>query len=1195
MSIQKIQARLDAARGKALSDEELAAETVALTIQLLAAGRKRLKLRDRMAARKLGRMLDDPAGKALTLSLADQVFRSEFPRRVANQFRYLVKSYGAPKYLPLHERLAMSLGAFGAMLFPGKVMPLVARKMRSESREVILPAEPEPFGKHAARRAEQGTQLNVNQLGEAILGEEEAGRRLDAVVGRLKDPLVSYVSVKISAIYSQINLMAFDESLETVKERLRKLYRTAKEFPFQPPGGKAHAKFVNLDMEEYRDLHLTLAAFREVLDEPEFHDFSAGIVLQAYLPDSFEHQQELTRWAIDRIEAGGRPIKVRLVKGANLAMEAVDASLHGWEQAPYGSKPEVDANYKRMVEYGCRPEHARAVRIGIASHNLFDVAHAMLQREMNEVKALVDFEMLEGMANHQAQVVEEVADDLVLYAPVVREEDFHCAIAYLVRRLDENTTDGNFLRDLFSLKVGSPAWEAQREAFEQSMRDRHTVASVPRRQQDRAAWPERFEVPAAAPFANAPDTDFTLPANRHWLERLLLRWRGRSVPDIPLQIAGDLIEETFPGEGHDPSRPDEVAYRFALADRGQVDTALSCAEKAFGDWDARRPEARAEILLRVAHEMEAAREESIANMMRDGGKAVGEADAEVSEAIDFANYYARCLETPGLEGAVPTGRGIVVVVPPWNFPYAIPASGILAGLMAGNTVILKPAPEAVLSGWILVQHLWRSGVPREVLQFVPCPDNEVGQALVSDPRVATVVLTGAYQTGKMFQGWRPEMRLFAETSGKNSLIITAAADQDLAVKDLVRSAFGHAGQKCSAASLAILEAEVYDSTSFRRQLRDAASSLAVGSAWRPKNSVTPVILEPEGPLRQGLTKLDEGEEWLLEPRMVDGNPRLWSPGIKLGVVKDSTFHRAECFGPVLGLMRAKNLEQAIELQNDSEFALTGGIHSLDRREIAIWREAAQVGNAYINRPITGAIVQRQPFGGWKHSAFGPGAKAGGPNYVFNFGTWTSPAKAQQREAPNGVTNRLLTEFKRLVVDAESRELLQVCAWSFAWALEHEFLVEHDPSQLVGETNVFRYFRRKSLLLRCGSDQDIVDVMLAILAATACEIPTELSLAPEQASRIGGAVAGVPGVRTVEESEDALLERLEGMAPAPDLVRYLGDVPDAIYLAANRWHVPVVDDPVARVGRLEMRFFFREQSISETVHRYGNMIDPPAGE
>ena len=259
--------------------------------------------------------------------------------------------------------------------------------------------------------------------------------------------------------------------------------------------------------------------------------------------------------------------------------------------------------------------------------------------------------------------------------------------------------------------------------------------------------------------------------------------------------------------------------------------------------------------------------------------------------------------------------GVVVVTPPWNFPLSIPAGGVLAALAAGNAVVLKPAPEAVLVGWWLANCLWDAGVPRDVLQFLPCPDDEIGRGLVTDPRVGAVILTGSVETARLFLGWRPDLTLFAETSGKNAIIVTALADRDQAIRDLVRSAFGHNGQKCSAASLAICEAEVYDDPDFRRQLRDAAASLAVGSAWELTSRITPLTQPPGAALRRALTVLDEGEEWLLEPCPAGDNPQLWSPGIKLGVRPGSFFHRTECFGPVLGLMRAEDLDQAIALAN----------------------------------------------------------------------------------------------------------------------------------------------------------------------------------------------------------------------------------------------------------------------------------------
>ena len=423
-------------------------------------------------------------------------------------------------------------------------------------------------------------------------------------------------------------------------------------------------------------------------------------------------------------------------------------------------------------------------------------------------------------------------------------------------------------------------------------------------------------------------------------------------------------------------------------------------------------------------------------MIVDGAKTVTEADPEVSEAVDFARYYARALGAGDIvDGCRLDPLGVVVVAPPWNFPLSIPAGGVLAALAAGNAVLLKPALEAVLVGWHLVQSLWSAGIPRDILQFVPCPDDEVGRGLISDPRVDAVILTGSVETARRFLEWRPDLRLFAETSGKNAIVVTSLADRDQAVRDLVRSAFGHNGQKCSAASLAICEAEVYDDPVFRRQLRDAAASLAVGSAWEPASRVTPLTQPPGAALRRALTALDPGEEWLLEPRPIGREAPLWSPGIKLGVAPGSFFHRTECFGPVLGLMRAAHLDEAIDLANDQPFGLTSGIQSLDDREIARWLDRIEAGNLYVNRFITGAIVGRQPFGGWKASSVGGGAKAGGPNYVL--------------------------QLCRVREDAGPAD----AAASYERAWREHFSPAHVPIPLLGERNAFRYRPCARVLVR----------------------------------------------------------------------------------------------------------------------------------
>ncbi|HUK62957.1 MAG TPA: bifunctional proline dehydrogenase/L-glutamate gamma-semialdehyde dehydrogenase, partial [Dongiaceae bacterium] len=953
-------------------------------------------------------------------------------------------------------------------------------------------------------------------------------------------------------------------------------------------------KFINLDMEEYRDLDLTVTAFREVLDEPEFLPLSAGIVLQAYLPDSFRAQCALTEWARGRRARGGAPIKLRIVKGANLAMERIEAAIHGWPQAPYETKVEVDANYTRMLEYGCRPEHAEAVHLGVASHNLFDIAYGFVLRETHGVQRWVEFEMLEGMANHQARAVRERAGGLLLYAPVVRAEDFHSAIAYLVRRLDENTAPENFLRHVFDLEPGSPAWIAERDRFLAAFHRRAGLSDAPRRTQDRrqdAAAP-RLAWTVRTRFENDPETDWTLAANRAWIAEIHRRWRTHTLEAVALVIDGVAEPGATEGAKRDPSHPARIAYRFALAGRAQVDRALDIARTAQPAWVARGTEERAAVLEACAAELGRRRGELIGAMMLDGAKTATEADVEVSEAVDFAHYYARSLRQTWDELHECRGEplGVVVVAPPWNFPLSIPAGGVLAALAAGNTVVLKPALEAVLVGRGLADCLWNAGVPGKVLQFLPCPEDEIGRGLVTDPRVGGVILTGSVETARLFLGWRPDLPLFAETSGKNAIIVTALADRDQTIRDLVRSAFGHNGQKCSAASLAICEAEVYEDADFRRQLRDAAASLAVGSAWEPTSRVTPLTQPPGAALRRAFTVLDAGEEWLLEPRESADNPQLWSPGIKLGVRPGSFFHRTECFGPVLGLMRAENLDEAIELANAQPFGLTSGIQTLDDREITRWVDRVEAGNLYVNRPVTGAIVGRQPFGGWKASSVGPGAKAGGPNYVLQLARWHQVAlPLLPRDVLPEPAASLLERCLAVLPDPDTHALLTASAASYVHAWRAHFGREHDPSAIRGERNAFRYRPCRSVIVRGTTGAHLCQIALA-----ACVTGTPLTVSLSSDARPWAWLADLPGVELVVEAEAGFAERLAHRGDA-ERVRAWERISTAARAAANAAGVTVIDVPVLATGRLELRWYLREQTVSRTLHRYGNVIEPAVTE
>lgn len=1167
------------------TDQQLAAKAVELAESILKQSNAGMRRKEKKQAEQMERMMNDPAGKAFTLALADRVFRPSASARGAELFRYLLDGYGIPRYLSATDRLAMKLGGRLSAQFPGVVMPMITSQLRKESSNVILPAEDGKLHSHLRRRRKAGIRMNINQLGEAILGESEAHHRLQQVVDRLGDKDCEYISVKISAIFSQIHLVAFEETVKLIQERLRILYRAAITNAVTLPDGSKKPKFVNLDMEEYRDLHLTAEAFKRTLMEEEFMHLEAGIVLQAYLPDSWEEQMKLCAWAKERVEQGGARIKIRLVKGANLAMEKVEASMHDWAQAPYGTKAQVDANYKRMLHYGCMPENARYVQFGVASHNLFDLCYAMLLREREGVRDYVEFEMLEGMANHQARVIRQAADGLLLYAPVVLKEDFHSAIAYLVRRLDENTSEENFLHDLFGMTPGSRSWEAQKKRFLKACQEKDEVKYGPNRTQNRATDPVQPTHYRDA-FSNERDTDWSLRQNAEWINGLIAAEKEKSGEEIPLVVNGEEVTTNLWGVGRDPSRHNEVSYKFAYADFDQIERALDTADKARSSWASKSVSERAEILHQAAQELSRIRGEAIAAMVRDAGKAPTEADVEVSEAIDFCRYYAEGLDRDGMnDGVEMTPLGTVCVMSPWNFPFAIPTGGIAAALMAGNTVVFKPSELAVYTAWQIAQAFWRAGVPRNVLQFMPMPRNEISHKFLMDPRLNGVIMTGSYRTGKMLRGLRPDLRVLAETSGKDAMVITATADPDQAVKDLVKSAFGHSGQKCSAASVAIVEASVYDNPAFLRQLKDAAASLKVGGSWEVNSVVTPLIKEPEGNLLRALTQLEPGEEWLLKPEPSEDNPCLWSPGIRLGVKPGSWFHQTECFGPVLGIIRAENLEEAIDIQNDSEFGLTGGLQSLDEREIAIWKSKVQVGNAYINRVITGAIVRRQPFGGWNHSSMGPGSKAGGPNYLTMLGSWEEKALPQKLRTPGERITGLVEKLCSELPDCAKR--IRSAAGSQAkWWME-EFGVEHDPSRIYGENNTFRYVPVKGILARVENMSDD-DAAILLLGAKLCG--AALHLSAEEGHPWIQKMNGYYATLTVE-TEAELIDRMPEAAQGVQFLRGTG-ISEALANAARARDVEVLDRPVLANGRLELLGYFREQAVSETVHRYGNLIPPP---
>ncbi|MCH9614484.1 MAG: 1-pyrroline-5-carboxylate dehydrogenase [Chlamydiia bacterium] len=1142
-------------RGQTLTDEQRRAKTIELAALILQDSDKRHTRSERKVQAELSRMMRDESGKAFTTAMTDQCFRSSTSKRVASQMCYLLRSMGVPKFLGFQKRIALALFKLLGRPFAVVLVPFAKMFLRKETNQVIIPGEKGPLARHIKHRKEEEIRLNINHLGEAILGEEEAIKRLNVYLHDLMQDDIDYVSVKISTVFSQINLLANDYSMKKLADRLRQLYRTAMKY-----GVESMPKFVNLDMEEYKDLHLTKDLFMQVLSEEEFKSYSAGIVLQAYLPDSFDVLIELIEWAKKRVAEGGAPVKVRIVKGANMTMEQHEASLRGWEQAPYNRKVDSDANYKRMLTYACQKENAAAVNVGVASHNIFDIAYALLLRSENEVEQHVVFEMLEGMANHLRRVLHELSGSMLLYCAVATKEDFQSAIAYLIRRLDENTGKDNFLAHSFGLKFGSKEWEAQEALFKEACNLMETVRREPRREQNRTQPPKHL--PSNAPFENEPDTDFSLPHNRIWAEQILAKWENKKVENIGSNPVKD---------GVDPSKPGQVRYRFSLMTWEEVDQEI---ESAVG---MKEPY---EVIRAVAEKVREKRGDLIGAMVLDGGKTVQEADVEISEAIDFCEYYIRSHEEIISHHEVSWApKGIVLVTPPWNFPFAIPLGGVIAALVCGNACLLKPAANTFLVGQMLAELLWEAGVPKEALKLIACDSRTVGTQLIQDERINTVILTGATATALKFLSLRPRLNLYAETGGKNAMIITALADRDLAIKELVHSAFGHNGQKCSAASLAILEKEVYDDPHFLQQLKDAAESLCVGSAWDISSKMTPLVQPPDEKLLKGLTTLEEGEDWLLKPRVHPENPCLWSPGIKIGVTKDNYTQQTEFFGPVLGIIRAENLQDAIDIANSTSYGLTSGLQSLDRREQRIWERQIVAGNCYINRGITGAIVRRQPFGGTKRSCFGRGSKAGGPNYLAQFMFSNQLSMPKQKHHVNDWVNNLTKLLEKIDLTTQEQGIwfASIANYSYWW---NKFKEPQDLSKIVGQDNYLKYLPHENMHVRINRNDRPLDYLRIFAAALTCHTRLHVSIDPSKTRW----KALLPIFHVVEETEEAFIKRLHNVSR----IRVANPPSDALATKAAEIGCHLDAKPVLASGRFELLHYIREMAVSTDYHRYGNL-------
>ncbi len=837
-----------------------------------------------------------------------------------------------------------------------------------------------------------GRAFTIDLLGEAITSERQAEQVTATYIEIIHDlavaartwprlhpidfdsrgpyPIVN-VSVKLTALYSQFDPVARQRTIAVVGDRLAAILRAA----------RRSGAFVNIDLEQYRYKELTFAIVEAVLQRPEFRDFGhVGVVVQAYLRDALDDLQRLLGFSARR----QAPLAIRLVKGAYWDYES---SLAGHRSPPvYLHKWESDASFERCTEVLF--QHTDHIRPAFGTHNVRSIAHAVAQAEAHGVD-LHDYEiqMLYGMGEPLKVAVSRMGYFLRIYTPY---GSLVPGMAYLIRRLLENTANESFLRQSFAEHqpaerlLMSPARHRRPRSPSDNRRETHS------------------EVTEMNRFENEAYTDFSGAEQLEKMRGALRDWRTRLGRHYPLVIDGEAVRTADWIQSVNPADSAEVIGLVGKATVSLADQAVAAARKAAPAWRDTPHRERADVLRKAAEIMRRRRFELDALVVLEAGKTWLEADADVAEAIDFCRYYAGRIEAMCDHPQVRTApgetnvyryapRGVVLVIAPWNFPLAILCGMTSAALVTGNTVIMKPASLTPVIGALLMEILTEAGVPKGALNFLPGPGGAVGDHLVRHKQVNMVVFTGSREVGlNMIRAAAafPEDQRFikkvvAELGGKNAIIVDRDADLDAAVQGTVASAFGYTGQKCSACSRAIVLEAVYDS--FIDKLEQATRSVVIGPPEDPAVLVGPVIDESARRTIRRYIEIGSAEGRLLVSREVrDLEPRGYfvGPTVIVDVDRHATIAQEEIFGPVLAVIRARDFDDAVQIANDTSYALTGGLYSRNPQHLERIKRELEVGNLYLNRKITGAYVDRQPFGGFKMS--GIGSKAGGPDYLIQF-------------------------------------------------------------------------------------------------------------------------------------------------------------------------------------------------------------------
>jgi RHH-type proline utilization regulon transcriptional repressor/proline dehydrogenase/delta 1-pyrroline-5-carboxylate dehydrogenase len=932
-----------------------------------------------LRGRVLLRTLDDEGLRSALFRFVDVLPAVESDADVARHFH---------DYLAPHaDRLTGLWGRLFALGGRTFAAPAVRRTVTRLARQFVAEETPDRLARAIRGIVRIPAAVTLDAVGEAALSEGECDvyrqrylRLLDflAGCGSLPGHPPIHISVKFSALTAHFDPLDYAGVRRRVFARLEPVVARLREL-----GGG-----LTVDMEQHELKSLTLHLFRDWLDAEGDDGWRPGIALQAYLPETERDLRELLSWA----ERRRHRLAVRLVKGAYWDTELAHALQRNWPVPVFLDKTATDAHYERLLDLLF--ERAGFVYPSVGSHNLRSLAYAIAGAARRGLSAR-DFEiqMLYGMAEPLRHAVAAHGASLRVYLPT---GELLPGIAYLIRRLVENTANTSILRQTY-IEAADPAELLAAPVVEG--RKSHVNSPHPNPLPEGEGEKSGPLAEPSPPFLNTPLRDFSREQARHNFAKTLAAVHTRLGEHYPLDIAGVPPEGADRQASRNPARPDEILGQVATAAVGHARRAVDNALLAFPAWRDTPASGRIGLCRRAADIMDLRRDELAAWQVLEAGKNWREADADVAEAIDFLRYYA--LQMEQLQGWRPTRcfpgelnhlryepRGVAVIIPPWNFPLAILTGMTAAALVTGNTAIMKPASPANLIAHGFKRILDEAGFPPGVCQLLPGGGGTVGDFLVTHPHVHLIAFTGSRSVGLEIlrkahtpaPGQTHVKQVVCEMGGKNAILVDEDADLDEAVQEILYSAFGYQGQKCSACSRLIAVGRVHGRLVGR--LAAVLGSYEYGPPENPAHLFGPLINEAAQRKAREYVDIGRREGQLAYLGRVPDAGFYCPPAIFTGIEPKHRLAREEIFGPVLAVLRAPSFEAALKLALDSDYALTGGVFTRLPKHIELAREKYRVGNLYINRRTTGARVGIQPFGGMKLS--GTGVQAGGPDYLKQF-------------------------------------------------------------------------------------------------------------------------------------------------------------------------------------------------------------------